>query len=209
MGYALLKPLSEQEYLALENASITKNELVGGVVHAMAGASDAHNTLAGNLFAACHGARRSGPCRPFMSDMRLRLEGGHTYYYPDVMVVCKPEDKDPSFKSQPCMLAEVLSPSTAGIDRREKLIAYKQLPSLREYLIISQDKAQVEHHVRINDSPNNDQNDNPGIVNKHSNNSNWELRIVGPGDSLELLCLPLTLSMDELYASVVFTPVNG
>jgi Uma2 family endonuclease len=199
MGYALLKPLSEQDYLALENASVIKNELVGGVVHAMAGATDAHNTLAGNLFVACHGARRNSPCRPFMSEMRLRLEGGHTYYYPDVMVVCKPEDKDPLFKSQPCMLAEVLSPSTASIDRREKLIAYKQIPSLREYLIISQDQVHVEHHVRLSDEGNY----------KHSNNSNWGLRTLGPGDSLELLCLPLTLSMDDLYASVVFAPVNG
>jgi Uma2 family endonuclease len=199
MGYALLKPLSEQDYLALENASVTKNELVGGVVHAMAGASAAHNIIALKLASACLGASGKGICQPFMSDMRLRLEGGHTYYYPDVMVVCKPEDSDPSFKSQPCMLAEVLSPSTASIDRREKLIAYKQIPSLREYLIISQDQVHVEHHVRLSDEDNY----------KHSNSSNWGLRTLGPGDSLELLCLPLTLSMDDLYASVVFAPVNG
>jgi Uma2 family endonuclease len=206
MGYALLKPLSEQDYLALENASVTKNEWVGGVVHAMAGASAAHNIVALKLASACLGASGKGICQPFMSDMRLRLEGGNTYYYPDVMVVCKPEDSDPSFKSQPCMLAEVLSPSTAGIDRREKLIAYKQIPSLREYLIISQDQVHVEHHVRLSDGPYDSTNE---IINKHSNNSNWGLRTLGPGDSLELLCLPLTLSMDDLYASVVFAPVNG
>jgi Uma2 family endonuclease len=207
MGYALLKPLSEQAYLALEDTSVTKNEFVGGVIHAMSGASAAHNVIALNLASACLGASGKGSCQPFMGDMRLRLDDGHTYYYPDVMVACQPEDNAAMFRSQPCMLAEVLSPSTASIDRREKLIAYKQLPSLREYLIIAQDQMRVEHHLRLSDAVNNERGNDPN--NKHSNNSNWGLRILGSGDSLELLCLPLILSIDELYARVVFTPSHG
>jgi Uma2 family endonuclease len=198
MSYKLIETLSEQDYLVLEDASVFKNEFVGGAIHAMMPITAAHNTIAGNLAVACHVtcSDRQSSCRAFMSSMRLRLNDGQTYYYPDVMVVCVPDNRDPMYKSQPAMLAEVLSPSTESIDRREKLIAYKQIPSLREYLIISQDQVHVEHHVRLSDE----------ASNKHSNNSNWGLRTLGPGDSLEMLCLPLTLSMEQLYDNVVFAP---
>ena len=109
MTYALLKPLTEMDYLAEEMRTKFKHEFVDGSIHAVASASEQHNTIAGNLFAACHAARHGTQCRPFMDDMRLRLEGGNVYYYPDVMVVCNPQDTDPMFKSLPCLLAEITS----------------------------------------------------------------------------------------------------
>jgi len=183
MTYALLKPLREIDYLELEERAKTKHEFVGGSVHAMAGASERHNTIAGNLFAACHAARHGSECRPFMGDMRLRLEGGSVYYYPDVMVVCNPQDTDSMFKSLPCLLAEVTSPSTDGVDRREKMTAYLKIPTLREYLIISQDSMTVNLYQR------------------HDMNQ-WHTTQLGADDSFTSVCLAMTLPVKAAYATL-------
>lgn len=185
MGFALIKPVSEDAYLAAEAASTVKHEFVGNQVHAMAGASERHNSIAGNLFAACHGSNR-GTCRPFISDMRLRLDGGAVYYYPDVMLVCDPQDADPMFKTSPCMIAEVMSPSTAVLDRREKLIAYQKLPMLRECLLIAQDEVLVEHYRRLN-------------------MREWGFSALRAGDLLELTCVPLVIAVVDLYRGIDFS----
>jgi Uma2 family endonuclease len=186
MSFALQKLLSEEEYLAAEADSLVKHEFVAGRVYAMAGASERHNLLAGNLFAAVHGAC-SGNCRPFVSDMRLRLEAGGIQYYPDVMVVCDPGDNDPYFKTAPCLIAEILSPHTESTDRREKLIAYQKLPSLREYLLVAQDEPLVElfHRVTLRD---------------------WGVTTLGAKDTLELKCVPLRLPVRDLYRGVDLGP---
>lgn len=83
-----------------------------------------------------------------MSDMRLRLEDD-TFYYPDVMVVREPlESENPTFQREPCLLVEVTSPSTETTDRREKLAAYKAIPTLKAYLIVSQDREWIQHYRR-------------------------------------------------------------
>ncbi len=185
MSYAPLKPMTEVDYLSEETRAKTKHEFIGGSIHAMAGASERHNTIAGNLFAACHAARHGSLCRPFMGDMRLRLEGGNVYYYPDVMVVCNLEDTDPMFKSLPCLLAEVNSPSTDGIDRREKMTAYLKIPTLREYLIISQDERVVDLYQR-------------------QDMNQWHTTQLGAGDSFTSVCLAMTLPIKTLYATLDF-----
>ena len=184
MGLAPIKPVSEDEYLSLEDESTIKREFVGHRVYAMAGASERHNTISGNLFAACHGASR-GACRPFMGDMRLRLDSGSIYYYPDIMLVCDPTDIAPMFKSSPCMITEVMSPSTEALDRREKLIAYQNLPMLRECLLIAQDEVQVEHYQRV--SP-----------------REWGMTTLRIADAIELICIPLILPVSDLYRGVDF-----
>lgn len=193
MSYALLKPLTEFDYLAAEERASTKSEFLYGVIHAMAGASERHNIIALNFAAACHAARRGSSCRPFMGDMRLRLDGGNLYYYPDVLLVCDPQDADPMFKSQPCLLAEVTSPSTEGIDRREKLGAYLKIPSLREYLIIAQDRMAVELYQRS----------------ASDQGSSWHYAQLGAADSFTSVCMPLTLSVAQIYADVQFEPASA
>lgn len=185
MTYALLKPLLEADYLAGEIRAKTKHEFVSGSIHAMAGASERHNTITGNLFAACHAARHGSTCRPFMGDMRLRLDGGTVYYYPDVMVVCNPADTDSMFKSLPCLLAEVSSPSTDGVDRREKLTAYLKIPTLREYLIISQDERLVDLYQR-------------------KDMNQWHTTQLVANDSFTSECLAMTLPVSALYDTVDF-----
>jgi Uma2 family endonuclease len=151
----------------------------------MAGASANHNRIAGNLYARMLG-NAGRDCSPFIGDMKLRLEAGRVFYYPDVMLVCDEQDNDAYFKTAPCLIAEVLSPATESIDRREKLIAYQRLPSLREYLLIAQDRIQVEIYRRT--------------AMRH-----WTLTTLGAGDTLELTCIALALPLAELYRGADFS----
>lgn len=133
------------EYLAMEQAAEHKSEFVDGYIYAMAGASENHNLVAGNIFSYLRNVMRGKPtCRVFMSDMRLMLEGGRFYYYPDVMLTCEGAGDDPFSKSAPCLLVEVQSPSTKTIDRREKVLHYLKLSSLHYYLVVAPDVRKVE-----------------------------------------------------------------
>ena len=186
MGVAQRQAMSEADYLAFEDKADVRHEFVHGEVHAMSGASARHNSIAGALYALLHGARQGSGCRPYISDVKLRLDGGTLYYYPDVMLVCSPQDDHPLIKTQPCLLAEVISPSTEHIDRREKRAAYLRLDSLREYLVLSQDEPRIDVYQRADVT------------------APWLHHVLGAGDSLALRCLPLTLVVDGLYADLDF-----
>lgn len=139
--------ISIEEYLELEQSSPIKHEYVGGMIFALAGGSDRHNRIAGNFYIALRQAARQTPCRVYMSDMRLYV--GNVLYYPDVMVACEESETDnPTFRRDPCLLVEVLSPSTESADRREKLLIYRQIPTLQAYLIVDQNSRRVERHFR-------------------------------------------------------------
>ena len=103
---------------------------------ALAGSSAHHSRVALNLSSLCNLNAANG-CQTFMSDMKLRLEFGQTFYCPDVMLVCDPQDREAYVKTSPCRVAEVLSCSTELADRREKWPAYQKLASLREYLLLA------------------------------------------------------------------------
>lgn len=139
--------LSFEEYLELDQSSTTKYEYIGGTVHALAGGSDRHNRIAINVLVALREAAKGSPCRVYISDMRLEV--GEVSYYPDVMVACEaPEGENPVVRRDPCVLVEVLSPSTQSVDRREKVFFYQGIPTLRAYLIIDQSARHVERHFR-------------------------------------------------------------
>lgn len=140
--------LSEQAYLEFEALSDIKHEYVAGEVYAMAGASERHNLITGNLFFNLRTATRGGHCKVFSSDMKLRMEDGLFYYYPDVLLVCNTDDNQQFYKEQPCFIAEVLSPSTSKIDQREKWLNYQKLPSLRYYLLVDSTCMKVHYFVR-------------------------------------------------------------
>ncbi len=146
-GAALDRRISVEEYLETERCSPVKREYVQGRVYALAGASDRHVRLAGNLYALLWQAARGGPCRVYTSDMKLRV-GPDRFYYPDVMVVCDPDDTEPYYKTRPCFVAEVLSPATEAVDRREKLLAYQEVPSLRGYLLVDPERVHGEYYRR-------------------------------------------------------------
>ena len=127
--------MSEADYLDWESRAKEKHEYVAGEIFAMAGASERHNRITLNIAFHLRLATRGHSCRAFMADMKLRIADARSYYYPDVMLVCDNSDQHPIYKTAPCFIAEVLSPSTANIDQREKWLHYRDIPSLRYYLL--------------------------------------------------------------------------
>lgn len=140
-----LKPISVEDYLAGELVSQVKHEYVAGVVYAMAGAKNSHNTIAGNVFGIMHARLRGRRCRPCNSDtkVRVRLPSQVRFYYPDATVVCQPNPPEDSFQDNPAVIVEVLSRATRRIDGGEKLDAYLTIPSLSVYLLVEQEAATV------------------------------------------------------------------
>jgi len=176
--------LSVEEYLALERATGLKHEYVLGQVYALAGASEAHNRIAVNVLAALLPAARAAGCRLVGSDQKLQ-PGNDLYYYPDVQVLCDPTDDDPLVKHRPCVVVEVSSEGTEATDRREKLLVYRGIASLRLYLIVAQDRRQVTVHFR----------DAAGI---------WQTRQAVGLDTIEIGCLAnYELSLDAIYQEVL------
>lgn len=137
--------LTPEEYLHLEEQSSIKHEYIDGQVYAMAGASDPHVTIAGNLFVLLRSHVRGSGCRVYISDMKARIESLNRFYYPDVMVTCDQRDKDsPTHKRFPTLIIEVLSDSTEAFDRGDKFADYQELESLREYVLINTKRQRVE-----------------------------------------------------------------
>lgn len=134
------------DYLAGEDSAEVRSEYLGGLVYAMTGASVRHNRIVGNVFAALRSRVPAG-CEVFFESVKLhlRLQGLDWFYYPDAMFCCEPADDHPLYRERPCLLVEVLSESTARIDRREKFLAYTQLDSLLGYLLLDQ----VSPHARL------------------------------------------------------------
>jgi Uma2 family endonuclease len=146
---ALRAPIHLFDYLALEEKSEVRHEYVGGQVHAMVGASLRHNRIALNIVGLL-GPRLAGvPCQVFMNDVKLHVQAADSVYYPNVLVVCgSAVAGGEKMVHDAALVVEVLSESTAEIDRREKLVAYHKLPGLRAYWIVSQEEQRVEVHER-------------------------------------------------------------
>ena len=157
-------------------------EYVDGAVFAMSGGTRRHSRLAVELSTLLTNAARSGPCDVYNSDMRVRVTKTR-YYYPDVSVSCEPGDELDTTEAAPCLVVEVVSPSTEQTDRREKLVAYLNIPSLRHYLIVTQDEPRIDHYARRADGT-------------------WAFAVCGPGDSLEVSCPEVTIAVDALYGAL-------
>ena len=176
--------LSVEEHLALEQTTGVKHEYVLGQVYALAGASENHNRIAVNVLAVLLPAARASGCRVVGSDQKLK-PGNDLYYYPDVQVLCDPTDDDPLIKRRPCVIVEVSSEGTEAIDRREKLLVYRGIPSLLLYLIVAQDRREVTVHFR----------DAAGT---------WQTRQAAAMDAIEIGCLgDYALSLDAIYQDVL------
>jgi Uma2 family endonuclease len=146
-------PLTPDEYLQLEAESTVKHEYVDGEVFAMAGASDVHVTIAGNLFALLRSHVRGTDCRVYIADMKARVEAHNCFYYPDVMVTCDARDRATStYKRFPKLIVEVLSDSTEAFDRGDKFTDYQALDTLEEYVIINTRHQRVECFRRTPDN---------------------------------------------------------
>jgi Uma2 family endonuclease len=133
--------ISPDEYLEGERLSEIRHEYVDGCVYAMAGASDDHNRIAGNIFAELSNQLRGTGCEAFIHDMKVKVSpGSNIFYYPDIIVVCDPSDNAKYFRERPSVIFEVLSPETQRADRREKLLAYAEIPTLKSYVLLEQER---------------------------------------------------------------------
>ena len=176
--------VSVEDYLSDELQSETRHEYLGGTVYAMAGASEEHNIVAGNLFASLHAHLRGKPCRVFMVDMKVRLlvRRDDVFYYPDLMVACEPRDADRYFKRYPKVLIEVLSPDTERTDRGEKFLIYAGIETLEEHVLVAQDRREVTIFRR---------------------SGHWQPEVLSkPGEALELASLEFKLPLHLIYEGV-------
>jgi Uma2 family endonuclease len=143
--------LTPEEYIVAERKASLKSEYLSGEIVAMSGASDTHNLITMNTSMGLYNQLIEQGCRVYASDMRVGISTGVSYFYPDIAVTCdKPRFEDDVFDTliNPQVIIEVLSDSTANYDRGEKFRRYRQLESLQEYLLISQDQVHVEHYLR-------------------------------------------------------------
>ena len=187
MGLAeeVIEYISIEDYLAGEKDSPAKHEYLDGVVYAMAGASDRHNRIAGNIYNRLDNHLDDDPCEPFISDMKV-WASETVFYYPNVVVACEGVNADPYYRKQPRLIVEVTSPSTENIDRTEKLRAYKQIKSLKEYVIVAQDAVWIDVYRRM-----------------RGDRWQWEI-LTDVSEELRLDSVGLTLSVAQIYRRVKF-----
>jgi len=182
-------PLTPSQYLERELRSAVKHEYVDGEIYAMSGAKRRHNLIASTFVRHAGNAAVAKSCQVFGSDMKVFVEAHNSFYYPDVSVCCDPTDRNEQFLTRPCFLVEVLSPSTASIDRREKRASYCTLEALQEYVIVDQDQMRVEVYRR------------EGV--------GWQGYVLNqPDDVVESTCLGLRLTLSDIYAGVEFPPAG-
>lgn len=182
--------LTPAEYLALERAGEERHEYLAGKIYAMAGGSKRHNRIAGSAYAALYAQLRQRDCVVYPSDMRVKSARTGLYTYPDITIVCGDEefedDKEDTLLN-PTVIIEVLSPSTEQYDRGRKFQHYRAIPSLREYVLISQDEYRVERFAR--------QADNTWLLSEAT----------GREGTLELTSVQCLLRLEEVYEKVDLT----
>jgi Uma2 family endonuclease len=151
MATAALTYYTPEEYLALERHAEFKSEYIDGRIVAMTGATIPHNAIVGSFHAALYMRLRGGPCRAFVSDLRVQIAAGRRYAYPDILACCgdvRTVDGVLDTLTNPALIVEVLSPSTEAYDRGEKFTHYRAIESLQEYVLVAQDRVMVERYVR-------------------------------------------------------------
>lgn len=175
------------EYCALERDSATKHEYLRGQVFAMTGGSLEHARLAGQLIFIFKRELAERDCHVFTSDARVRIDATDLDTYPDVSVVCgepQTSSEDGHALINPLVLVEVLSDSTEAYDRGQKAAHYRQLPSLRAYLLVSQHEPRLELMVR-------------------REGGGWSFFEAGAGEELRLEPLDLVIRVDEVYRAAL------
>jgi len=177
-------------YLALEARSDQKHEWLDGVVYAMAGGTLEHGQLSAALIGELRELASGRGCRVFSSDAKVRVSATGLATYPDASVVCGPIERDPDDRNamaNPAVLVEVLSDGTEAYDRGEKFEHYRRLPSLRDYVLVSQRRPLIEVYSR-------------------DAHDRWVLTAVGAGERFTLSALPGDVEVDRVYAGVELLP---
>ncbi len=189
MATAGKRLLTPQEYLDRERRAEYRSEYYRGETFAMAGASREHTLIKDNVGRETGNQFKGGPCNVYTSDLRVKVAASGLYTYPDVVIVCEEQQfEDNAFDTllNPRALVEVLSESTEKYDRGTKSEHYRKIPSLREYVLIAQDRPHVERYVRQADD-------------------SWVLtEISDPAGTLAFTSVPVQIPLAEIYRGVEF-----
>ena len=172
---------SFEAYLEFLDTTQERYEFVDGNLFQMPGGTERHNVLAGRIIASAFGIATEHNCRLLFSDVSLKTPD-ETGYFPDLMLICDPSDNQARVKRKPCLIIEILSPSTEAIDRGEKLRRYCQIPSLQTYILLSQNEPRAEIYSRLE----------TGL---------WSYEVLEQG-SLVLHPLPLEIDLAVLYSNL-------
>jgi Uma2 family endonuclease len=177
--------LSSAEYLEWEEKSEIKHEYIDGKIFAMAGSSDAHAAIVRNVIMSLGPHLRGSGCSLYPQDIKAQIKRRRRYYYPDLMVTCDDRDKSDRYvKRYYKLIIEVLSDSTEGLDRGAKFEDYRRSESLEEYVLISQNRMNVE-------------------IYRKNLAGRWELQAYQVGEVVELVSIGLTFPIADLYEDVV------
>ena len=168
------------DYLQWENQQAQRHEFMRGEVFAMTGATDRHNEISGNFYMMLRQHLRGTPCRAYMADVKLRVDAADCSFYPDLQVTCAERDHtDRYVKRAPVLVVEILSNSTAAFDLGDKFAAYRQLDSLREYVVVDQERIRVLIYRRQDEK--------------------WWVDSIGPGERVRLDSIDFDGPVETLY----------
>jgi Uma2 family endonuclease len=181
-----LGPMSVEDYLAFDNATLARHEYVGGRVYGMSVSTARHNRIVANIHSRLRAATKHSECDAYFIELKVRAAADRIYY-PDALVVSSGHEGDALIVDEPCLVVEVTSPSTRRLDHTEKLEAYRRMPSLCSYLIAEQGRRHVTLHSREPDG-------------------DWVCEVIIGTGTVSLPCINATLTLDEVYETVEFPP---
>ncbi|MBE9209677.1 Uma2 family endonuclease [Nostoc sp. LEGE 06077] len=177
--------ISAEEYLIWEPTQEQRYEYWDGEVIAMSGGTRNHNRVSLNFSKLLDDALADRSCEVYIVDVKVQVEPGEKYFYPDLVVTCDDRDDDPQFINFPCLIVEVLSPSTEAADRGKKFAAYRQSPTLQEYVLVQVAQPGVE-------------------VFRRNEQGKWVLSDYNLGDRLLLESVNVEIAIADLYRQVEF-----
>ncbi|MFO5437888.1 MAG: Uma2 family endonuclease [Dolichospermum sp.] len=178
--------LTPEEYFVWEEKQLLRHEYLNGEVYAMSGRTQNHGRIASNIIFIVKGHLRGGGCQVGNSDCSVNILETKDYVYPDVSVTCEDSDRTATQAIQyPCLIVEVLSPSTANYDRGDKFRLYRRNPRLQDYVLVDAEKIAIDLY-RKNDR------------------GNWEIFNYQSGDNIELRSINLSFPIESVYEDIVF-----
>ncbi|MCL6751557.1 Uma2 family endonuclease [Nostoc sp. CCCryo 231-06] len=177
--------MSAEEYLVWEPTQEERYEYWDGEVVMMSGATRNHNRISLNFSKFLDDALTDRSCEVYIVDVKVQVEPGQKYFYPDVVVTCDERDTDPQLVQFPCLIIEVLSPSTEAADRGKKFAKYRQSPTLQEYVLVQVAQPIVE-------------------VFRRNEQGKWVLSEYNLGDILRLESVDVEIAIADLYRQVQF-----
>ncbi|MEA5466880.1 Uma2 family endonuclease [Leptothoe sp. PORK10 BA2] len=178
--------LTPEEYFAWEEQQRDRHEYLNGEVYAMSGGTINHSDISGNFLALLKAHMRGKGCKVLNSDARVSILNSANYVYPDLSVTCDQRDKTTTqYVTYPCLVVEVLSPSTEAYDRGDKFRMYRRNPSLQEYFLVDSETIAIE-------------------IFRRTEQDAWQILNYQAGDVVELMSVNLTFPIEAIYEDIVF-----